>query len=109
MMLLDVTKCRGRSSWLFAMEDDPSIPEKQWGLDIGAQLMRDLNSAGERVVVAPPGLHSSFRHFGGLSWIKATRIKGWKYQASLLQVRLLSLYVFMRLNWLKLSGRQKRL
>jgi hypothetical protein len=107
MMLLDVNKCRDRSSWLFAMEDDPSIPEKQWGLDIGAQLMRNLESAGERVVVAAPDFQKSFRHFGGLSWIKTRRIKGWRYRASLLKVRLLSIYVFLRLRWLKAVDRQK--
>ncbi len=108
MILLDVAKCRGRSSWLFSMEDDPTIPEKQWGLDIGAQLMRDLHAAGEQVVVAPPGFQKLFRHYGGLSWIKTVRIKGWKYRASRLRVRFLSLYVYLRLNWLKVAGRQTR-
>jgi glycosyltransferase involved in cell wall biosynthesis len=108
MILLDVAKCRGRSSWLFSMEDDPNIPEKQWGLDIGAQLMRDLNAASEPVVVAPSGFQKLFRHYGGLSWIKTVRIKGWKYQASLLRVRLLNLYVRLRLRRLQLAGNRGR-
>jgi len=104
MMLLDVPKCRGGASWQFAMEDDPTIPEKQWGLDTGARLMRELNSAGERVVVAPREFQNCFRHFGGLSWVKRTRSKGWKYRASLLKVRALSLYVSARLFRLKSLG-----
>lgn len=108
MILLDVAKCRGRSSWLFSMEDDPDIPEKQWGLDIGAQLMRDLRAAGEKVVVAPPGFKKLFRHYGGLSWIKTVRIKGWRFQASLLRVRLLNLYVRFRLRRLKFTGERRR-
>jgi glycosyltransferase involved in cell wall biosynthesis len=103
MMLLNVAKCRGRSSWLFAMEDDQNIPEKQWGLDIGAQLMRDLTSAGELIVVAPAGHENSFRHFGGLSWMKmkTRRVSGWRFRAGLLKMRMLSLYVYVRLKWVK--------
>jgi hypothetical protein len=107
MMLLDVAKCRGRASWQFAMEDDPNIPEKQWGLDTGAQLMRELIAAGEQVAVAPPVFGKYFRHFGGLSWVKRTRSKGWKYRASLLKVRMLNVYVVVRLNWLKRTDSRK--
>ena len=103
MMLVDVGKCRGLSSWQFAMESDPDIPEKQWGLDTGAQLMRMLKLAGEDVVVTPPEFQGYFRHFGGLSWIKMTPSNGWKYRASLFKVRLLNLFVLVRLNWLKAS------
>jgi glycosyltransferase involved in cell wall biosynthesis len=108
MMLLDVAKCRGRASWQFAMEDDLTIPEGQWGLDTGALLMRALNESGEQVVTAPPSFQRSFRHYGGLSWIKMTRAKGWRYRASLLKVRLLGLYVFARLRWVKTQGTRGR-
>jgi hypothetical protein len=106
MMLLDVAKCQGRASWQFAMEEDPNIPEKQWGLDTGAQLMRELIAAGEHVAVAPPAFAKYFRHYGGLSWVKMTRSKGWRYRASLLKVRLLNLYVVVRLIRLKTGPSQ---
>jgi hypothetical protein len=108
MMLLDVSKCRGRASWQFAMNDDPGIPEKQWGLDTGALLMRELVSLGERVEAVTPEFQKCFQHFGGLSWVKRTRSKGWKYRANLLKVRLLSLYVFARLTWLKVGARRAK-
>lgn len=107
MMLLDVAKCRGHASWQFAMEDDPSIPELQWGLDTGALLMRELVAAGERVVAAPPGFEKTFRHFGGLSWVKMTRSKGWRYRASLLKVRVLNAYVVGRLLWLRATNARR--
>lgn len=108
MMLLDVARCRGRSSWLWALEEDPSIPELRWSLDVGAQLTRDLKAAGERVVVTPPGFEKTFRHFGGLSWTQTTRIGGWKFRAKLLKVKLLTFFVYARLKWFKMSVRQKR-
>ena len=83
MMLVDVEKCRGRGSWSFAMEDDPSIPEGKWGLDTGALLLRQLESEGETVVVAPGEFEKCFRHFGGLSWVKMTHSKAWRHRASL--------------------------
>lgn len=108
MMLLDVAKCRGRSSWLWAIVDDSTIPEKRWSLDVGAQLMRDLSAAGERVVAAPLDFRNSFRHFGGLSWTQTTRIGGWRHRAKLLKVRLLSLSVYVKLKWLKVSVKRQQ-
>jgi hypothetical protein len=105
MMLLNVGKCRGKGSWEFAMQQDPGIPEKQWGLDTGALLMRQLLASGEKVLAAPESFQQSFRHFGGLSWIKVSTSKGWKYRASLLKVRLLSAFVVIRLKQLRLRRR----
>src|ERR1039458_5148802 len=70
MMLVNVAKCRDRASSQFAVSDDTSIPEKLWAIDTGAQLMRTLSSAGEEVVATPASFLDSFRHFGGLSWVK---------------------------------------
>ena len=107
MMLLDVSKCRGRGSWQFAMQEDLSIPEKQWGLDTGALVLRELIASGEQVVVAPVTFHKSFRHFGGLSWVKVSPSKGWKYRSSLVKVRLLNSYVKLRLKRLKVNARRR--
>ena len=103
MMLVDVKKCRGRGSWGFAMEEDSRIPEGMWGLDTGAMLLRQLESVGEKVVVAPSEFERYFRHFGGLSWVKITHSKAWRHRASLVKVRMLNLYIHFRLLRLKLS------
>jgi hypothetical protein len=104
MMLVNVAKCRDRASWQFAVEDDTSIPEKQWALDTGAQLMRTLSVAGEEVVAAPASFLDSFRHFGGLSWVKSTPSKSWRHRAHLLKVRLLNVYVFSLLMAFKVRS-----
>jgi glycosyltransferase involved in cell wall biosynthesis len=101
MMLIDVAKCRERASWKFAMESDPSIPEQQWAFDTGAQLMRALSQAGETVVAAPTAFQRCFRHYGGLSWVKMTRSRGWRARAHRLKVGLLNLYLFARLKRMK--------
>ena len=102
MMLVDVEKCRGRGSWGFAMEDDQRIPEGLWGLDTGALLLRQLESDGESVVAAPDEFVRSFRHFGGLSWVKMTHSKAWRHRASLVKVRILNSYIYFRLLGLRL-------
>jgi glycosyltransferase involved in cell wall biosynthesis len=108
MMLVDVEKCRDRASWQFAIEEDTSIPERQWALDTGAQLMRTLNLAGEEVVAAPTSFLDSFRHFGGLSWVKSTPSENWRHRAHLLKVRLLNVYVFSQLVRLKVRNARHR-
>jgi hypothetical protein len=100
MMLVDVAKCRDRASWQFSIEDDSTIPEQQWAFDTGAQLMRALALAGERVVVAPT-IQPYFRHYGGLSWVKMTPPRGWRHRAHRLKVGLLNLYLFGRLKRMK--------
>jgi hypothetical protein len=107
MMLVDVEKCRDRASWQFAMDNDPNIPEQQWGLDTGAQLMRALNLAGETVVAAPTALQRSFRHYGGLSWVKVTRTKGWRHRANRFKVRIVDVYLFARLKRMKFPWARK--
>jgi glycosyltransferase involved in cell wall biosynthesis len=101
MMLVNIAKCRDRDSWQFAMENDTSIPEGQWALDTGARFMRTLSLAGEEVVAAPSSFLDSFRHFGGLSWVKSTPPKDWRHRAHLIKVRLLNVYVFALLMRLK--------
>ncbi len=101
MMLVDVAKCRGRASWQFAVEEDTSIPERKWAFDTGALLMRTLSLAGEEVAAAPRSFLDSFRHFGGLSWVKRAHSKDWRHRAHLIKVRLLNAYVFFRLTALK--------
>lgn len=107
MMLVDVEKCRGGGSWAFAMEDDSSIPEKLWGLDTGALLLRQLEAMGEKVVKAPNEFQKCFRHFGGLSWVKMTHSKAWRHRASLVKVRLLNSYIYVRLTWLKYLSKNR--
>jgi hypothetical protein len=104
MMLVNVTKCRDRASWQFAVEGDTSIPEKQWAFDTGAQLMRTLILAGEEVVAAPASFLKAFRHFGGLSWVKSTPSMNWRHRAHLFKVRLLNVYVLYLLTRLKIRG-----
>ncbi len=106
MMLVDIAKCRERASWQFSIEDDPSIPEQQWALDTGAQLMRSLDLAGERVIAAP-AIHGCFRHYGGLSWVKMTPPRGWRHRAHRLKVGLLNLYLFARLKRMKVPRAKK--
>jgi glycosyltransferase involved in cell wall biosynthesis len=107
MMLVDVAKCRDRASWQFAMDIDPNIPEQQWALDTGAQLMRELNLAGETVVAAPTAIQRTFRHYGGLSWVKIMRSRGWRPRAHRLKVGLLNLYLFARLKRMKVPRARK--
>jgi hypothetical protein len=104
MMLVNVAKCRDRASSQFAVSDDTSIPEKLWAIDTGAQLMRTLSSAGEEVVSTPASFLDSFRHFGGLSWVKSTPSKSWRHRAHLLKVRLLNVYVFSLLMAFKVRS-----
>jgi glycosyltransferase involved in cell wall biosynthesis len=107
MMLVDAAKCRERGSWKFAMESDPNIPEQQWAFDTGAQLMRALHLANEPVVAAPTVFQLSFRHYGGLSWVKMTRSRGWRARAHRLKVGLLNLYLFARLKRMKVPKAHK--
>ena len=89
------------------MDIDPNIPEQQWALDTDAQLMRALNLAGETVVAAPTAIQRSFRHYGGLSWVKMTRSRGWRHRAHRLKVRLLDVYLFARLKRMKVPRARK--
>jgi hypothetical protein len=101
MMLVDVVRCRDRASWQFAVDEDASIPEGKWAFDTGALLLRALNLAGEEVAAAPRSFLDSFRHFGGLSWVKRAPSKDWRHRAHLIKVRLLNVYVFSRLAAVK--------
>ena len=106
MALIDISMCRGLASWQFTMCDDASIPEGWWGLDTGAALLRDLQSKGKVVVAAPESFHSTFRHFGALSWGTKIKISGnWRLNGYFMKVLWRRLLVWRRLLRLRVLGR----
>lgn len=97
MVLVDTERCRGRASWKFAIEAEPSVPDRQVGFDTGARLMRDLEDACEVVVEAPEGFCRMFRHYGGMSWVKTTKRSGWRSYGKFVKVSLFEVVVRFRL------------
>jgi hypothetical protein len=98
MMLFDPEKCRPLGSWRVTMDVDDTIPEGWWGLDTGAAIMRELEKRGLDAAEAPTALRGKFRHYGGMSWVRALENRpGWRLKAKRLKVRLLDLYVLWRI------------
>ncbi len=72
LMLIDVTQTRGRVDATFGYEDRLRDDGTKTAFDIGAAFFHALDDAGLRWVEMPADFAKAYRHFGGLSWQRAT-------------------------------------
>jgi hypothetical protein len=75
LFLVDVEQVRGRvdASFRYREEPDPQRPGSLLAYDTGAWYFHQLEAAGLGWAEMPASWQSSYRHFGGLSWLGPRR------------------------------------
>jgi hypothetical protein len=73
LLLVDVDQVRGRVDESFAYRDvvDPAAHGGKVAYDVGAAFFAALERCGLTWAEMPPAFQRTFRHFGGLTWLRA--------------------------------------
>lgn len=107
MMLFDPEVCRRLGSWKFTIQKDDRVPEGAWGFDTGAAVLREAERQGLVASQAPGELRSMFRHYGGMSWVKALPRRPGRLKVKALKVRALEWYVVWRIAMVRLRATRR--
>ena len=74
LMLIDMDQVRGvvNTSFAWHQEPIPDRPGKKLIIDVAGLFMRSVEHAGFRTVEMPADFQKKYRHWGGLTWKKAS-------------------------------------
>jgi hypothetical protein len=83
LFLLDLEQVRGRvhASFRYRDEVDPDAYGGKVAYDVGAAYYAELARSGLTWAEMPESFQSKFRHFGGLTWLKASAPASWRVRA----------------------------
>ncbi|GAC1365165.1 MAG: hypothetical protein NVSMB32_08430 [Actinomycetota bacterium] len=70
LLAIDVAKVKALgTSFAFRAEETSAVPEGLIAYDVGAWLLRALETAGHSFAVMDEAYRKKFHHYGGLSWL----------------------------------------